>query len=49
MAAAREKGVSAYVGDLPAVVDLEAIRASGLRLGVHPLGGASLAFWQAVA
>jgi phosphoglucomutase len=41
--------VSAYVDDLPAVVDLAAIRASGLRLGVHPLGGASLAYWQAVA
>jgi phosphoglucomutase len=41
--------VSAYVDDLPAVVDLAAIRDSGLRLGVHPLGGASLAFWQAVA
>jgi len=41
--------VSAYVDDLPTVVDLAAIRDSGLRLGVHPLGGASLAFWQAAA
>jgi phosphoglucomutase len=41
--------VSAYVGDLPAVIDLEAIRDSGLRLGVDPLGGASLPFWAAVA
>ena len=40
--------VSAYVGDLPAVVDLEAIRNSGLRLGVDPLGGASLAYWHAI-
>jgi phosphoglucomutase len=41
--------VSAYVQELPAVVDLEAIRASGLRLGVDPLGGASLAYWFAIA
>jgi phosphoglucomutase len=41
--------VSAYVDDLPAVVDLDAIRDSGLRLGVDPLGGASVAYWGAVA
>jgi phosphoglucomutase len=41
--------VSAYVDDLPAVVDLAAIRGSGLRLGVDPLGGASVAYWAAIA
>jgi phosphoglucomutase len=41
--------VSAYVEDLPNVVDLDAIRAAGPRLGVDPLGGASLPFWQAIA
>jgi phosphoglucomutase len=41
--------LSAYVEDLPSVVDMEAIRAAGLRLGVDPLGGASLAYWQAIA
>jgi phosphoglucomutase len=41
--------VSAYVDDLPAVVDLDAIRASGLRLGADPLGGASVAYWAAIA
>jgi phosphoglucomutase len=35
----------AYVEDLVNVVDLEAIAASGLRLGVDPLGGASVAYW----
>jgi phosphoglucomutase len=44
----RHDYVSAYVGDLGEVVDLEAVRTSGLRLGVHPLGGASLAFWAAI-
>jgi phosphoglucomutase len=45
----RRDYVGAYVDDLPAVVDLDAIRDSGLRLGVDPLGGASLAFWEALA
>ena len=41
--------VGSYVGDLPSIVDLDAVRAAGLRLGVDPLGGASVAYWQAVA
>jgi phosphoglucomutase len=41
--------LTAYVDGLPSVVDMEAIRASGLRLGVDPLGGASLAYWQSIA
>ena len=41
--------VSAYVEDLPAVIDLDAIRSAGVRIGVDPLGGASLAYWQAIA
>jgi phosphoglucomutase len=41
--------VTAYVEDLPSVVDLALIRDSGLRLGVDPLGGASAAYWAAVA
>ena len=45
----RHDFLAAYVGDLPSVVDLEAIRGSGLRLGVDPLGGASLDYWGAVA
>jgi len=44
----RRDYVSAYVDDLPAVIDLDAIRGAGLRLGVDPLGGASLPYWQAI-
>ena len=39
----------AYVSDLENVIDLEAIRASGLRLGVDPLGGAAVAYWGLIA
>jgi phosphoglucomutase len=40
---------SAYVGDLDSVVDMDAIRGAGLRLGVDPLGGSSLDYWRAIA
>ncbi len=45
----RRDYVSGYVDELPAVVDIDAIRDSGIRLGVDPLGGASVAYWQAIA
>jgi len=38
-----------YVDDLPSVIDLAAIAASGLRIGVDPMGGASVAYWAAIA
>ena len=41
--------VTAYVGDLGAVVDLEAIKRSGIRLGVDPLGGAGTRYWPVIA
>jgi phosphoglucomutase len=37
-----------YIDDLPAVVDLEAIKDSKVRIGVDPLGGASVAYWDAI-
>lgn len=41
--------IRAYVDDLANVLDMDAIAASGLRLGVDPLGGASLHFWEPIA
>jgi phosphoglucomutase len=38
-----------YVDDLPAVVDLDAIRDAGVRIGADPLGGASVDYWAAIA
>jgi phosphoglucomutase len=38
-----------YVADLVSVVDLDAIRTSGLRIGVDPMGGASVGYWPAIA
>jgi phosphoglucomutase len=37
-----------YVRDLKAVVDMEAIRAANLTLGVDPLGGASKPYWEPI-
>src|SRR5439155_8418780 len=45
----RHDYVTAYVDDLGAVIDLDAIRGAALRLGVDPLGGASIHYWQAIA
>lgn len=38
-----------YVKDLPNVVNLDAIRESGLRIGADPMGGASVDYWGAIA
>ncbi len=40
--------LGSYVGDLGDVIDMAAIARSGLRLGVDPLGGASVAYWGAI-
>jgi phosphoglucomutase len=41
--------LSAYVDDLPSIVDLEAIHNSGLKLAVDPLGGAGVHYWPRIA
>jgi phosphoglucomutase len=45
----RHDYLGAYVADLGAVVDLEAIRAAGVRMGVDPLGGAGAHYWARIA
>ena len=38
-----------YVDDLPSVVDIDAIKRAGIRIGADPLGGASVDYWGAIA
>lgn len=45
----RHDYVSAYVNELDAVVDMEAIRGGGIELGADALGGAGLAYWPRIA
>lgn len=40
--------VTAYVSDLASVLDLDAVRAAGVRIGVDPLGGAGVAYWSVI-
>ena len=44
----RHEYLLSYVNDLPAVVDMQAIRDSRVHIGVDPLGGASVAYWDAI-
>jgi phosphoglucomutase len=41
--------VEPYVADLASVIDMAAIRKAGLKLGVDPLGGAAVHYWQPIA
>ncbi|MFJ7945712.1 phosphoglucomutase (alpha-D-glucose-1,6-bisphosphate-dependent) [Streptomyces sp. NPDC096354] len=41
--------LGSYVADLPSVLDLDAVRAAGVRIGADPLGGASVAYWGRIA
>jgi phosphoglucomutase len=38
-----------YVGDLGAILDMDVIRSSGIRMGVDPLGGAGVHYWGRIA
>lgn len=40
--------LTTYVDDLPNVVDVDAIRSAGVRIGADPLGGASVEYWGAI-
>ena len=41
--------LESYVADLENVIDVEAIREAGVRIGADPLGGASVDYWGAIA
>jgi phosphoglucomutase len=41
--------VGHYVDDLPSVLNMDAIRAAGVKIGADPLGGASVDYWAAIA
>ena len=41
--------LSAYVGDLGAILDMDAIRGARVRMGVDPLGGAGVHYWPRIA
>lgn len=45
----RHDYLSAYVGDLAQVIDMPLLKTSGLKMGVHPLGGAGVYFWGRIA
>ena len=40
--------IAPYVADLADVVDMEAIRSSGVKIGIDPLGGAAVHYWQPI-
>jgi phosphoglucomutase len=41
--------LQSYVGDLGAILDMDVIRSSGIRMGVDPLGGAGVHYWGRIA
>ncbi len=44
----RHDYTTGYVTDLGSVIDMDAIRASGVTIGIDPLGGAAVRYWQPV-
>jgi phosphoglucomutase len=40
--------ITPYVKDLTSVIDMEVIRSSGIKIGVDPLGGASVRYWEPI-
>ncbi|MCU1678183.1 MAG: phosphoglucomutase [Frankiales bacterium] len=41
--------LASYIDDLPSVLDLDAVRDAGVRIGADPLGGASVHYWGEIA
>jgi phosphoglucomutase len=45
----RHDFVNPYVDDLEQVIDMQAIRDSGIRIGADPMGGSGIAYWEPIA
>jgi phosphoglucomutase len=45
----RQNLLAAYVDELGSVLDMDAIRSAGLRIGADPMGGASVHYWEPIA
>ena len=41
--------LGAYIGDLAQIIDMDVLRLAGLKLGIDPLGGSGVAYWQPIA
>ncbi|MDH5666986.1 MAG: phosphoglucomutase (alpha-D-glucose-1,6-bisphosphate-dependent) [Nitrospira sp.] len=41
--------LSAYVGDLATIIDMDVIRSAKLKLGIDPLGGSGIAYWEPIS
>jgi phosphoglucomutase len=41
--------LGAYIGDLSQIIDMDVIRSASLKLGIDPLGGSGVAYWQPIA
>jgi phosphoglucomutase len=48
-AAGRYDFLGTYINELPAVLDIDAIRSAGVRIGADPMGGAAVPYWGAIA
>ncbi len=44
-----EDYIAGYVNDLAAVIDMDAIRKAGVKIGVDPLGGSAVHYWRPIA
>lgn len=45
----RHDYITAYVSDLGAIIDMDMIKSAKLNLGIDPLGGSGVAYWQPIA
>ncbi|MCP9451035.1 MAG: phosphoglucomutase, alpha-D-glucose phosphate-specific, partial [Nitrospira sp.] len=45
----RHEYISSYVGDLVHVIDMDVVKSAALKLGVDPLGGSGIAYWEPIA